>query len=115
MAQSQKREDSTPLGCRRDSLRDENRPSSALWRRNAKRSAGRSPTEVDDERLREAPRTEQAPSLRDATRVAASVPLPDGLRPPERLYFHPNKEQMTLFALQSRLGLGLSSTVDSIA
>src|SRR5947207_15325681 len=60
------------------------------------RSAGRSLTELDGERLREAPRTKQAPSLRDATRVAASVPLPDGLRPPERLYFHPNKEQMTL-------------------
>ena len=83
-------------------LRDENRPSSVLGRRNAKRSAGPPPAELDDERLREAPRTQQAPWLRDATRVAASVPLPDGLRPPERLYFHPNKEQMTLFALQSR-------------
>src|SRR5439155_18091720 len=115
MAQPQKREDSAPLDCRRDSLRGENRPSSVLGRRNAKRSAGPPPAELDDERLREAPRTQQAPWLRDATRVAASVPLPDGLRPPERLYFHPNKEQMTLFALQSRLGLGLSSTVDSIA
>ena len=93
MAQPQKREDSAPLDCRRDSLRDENRSSSALWRHNALRSAGRSPTELDDERLREAPRTQQAPSLRDATGVGASAPLPDGLRPPERLYFHPNKEQ----------------------
>src|SRR5439155_2237608 len=76
--------------------------SSVPGQRNAMRPAGRSPAESDDEGLREAPRTQQAPSLGDASRVGASAPLPDGLRPPERLYFHPNKEQRANDSVYSR-------------